>query len=95
MHNVSNKSFKVDPEAIERVTNSSFEQVYTVVDRSIGGEFKPATPNKRAPKSGQGTDANDADEHGIPDECSLPSPEPLPPMCQTSSLDPQPPLPSP
>ena len=51
---VSNESFKMDPEAIERVAHPSSEQVYTVVSRSAGGAFKPAAPNERAPKSGQG-----------------------------------------
>ena len=52
---VSNDSFNMDPEAIERVAHPSSEQVYTVVNRSTGGAFKPVTPNVRgAPKSGQG-----------------------------------------
>ena len=45
----------MDPEAIERVAHPSSEQVYTVVNRSSGGAFKPVTPNERgAPRSGQG-----------------------------------------
>ena len=51
---VSNDSFKMDPEAIERVAHPSSEQVYTVVSRNAGGPLKPAAPNERAPRSGHG-----------------------------------------
>ena len=47
---VSNESFKMDPEAIERIAHPSSEQVYTVVNRSTDGALKPAAPNERAPK---------------------------------------------
>ena len=40
----------MDPEAIERISHPSSEQVYTVVNRSAGGGFKLAAPNERAPK---------------------------------------------
>ena len=48
---VSNDSFKMDPEAIERVTHPTSDQVYTVVNRSAAGVFKPAAANERTHKT--------------------------------------------